>query len=222
MIASISGARLITPQEARVFIEPLLQPFLAPEDLAFALDRELSLDDEYDRRSVLTLPDGADVPGDLMLDSSESVYDASGWRGVLALGRLTVRGDILAEDPDGAPFLVTAGDLHVRQIIKGGAALVVRGQLEASGRIYCFYNHGSFRALGGVTARGLIIDDQPYQIEGAVEAPAFILGVDDPGEKLVEDLLWETDDGFEPVDEMEEEIIARLKDGRPVLRGEVA
>lgn len=219
MLTSIPGARLVTPLEARALIEPLLKPFLANADLAITLDRELSLDDEYDRRSVLVLPDGAELPCDLVLDHGQSPYDRTGWRGIVALGALSVNGDILGENTDGGPFLVVSGELAVRHIIKSGPALVACGRLAATGHIYCYYNHGSFRALGGVRAQGLIIDDQLYQFEGPVEAPSFIFGVDDPEERLHRDLIWETEESCsEVMDDVSEEIIARIKSGKPVLR----
>lgn len=219
MLTFIPGAQLITAQQARALIEPLLRPFLPAADLAAALDREFSLDDEYDQRSVLTLPGNAVVPGDLVLDHDQAPYDSTGWRGVLALGRLTVTGDILCENTDGGPFLVAAGDLAVRHIIKAGAPFAVCGRLTASGQIYCHYNHGSFRALGGVRAQSLIIDDQLYQFEGPVEAPSFIFGVDDPEEWLHRDLIWEAEESCsEVMDDVSEEIIARIKSGKPVLR----
>lgn len=223
MLTAIPGAQLITPQEARGRIEPLLKPHLPAGDLALVLDREFSLDDEYDRRSVLILPDGAEVPGDLVLDHDQSPFDSSGWRGILALGDLMVAGDILGENTDGGPFLVTAGTLSVRHIIKAGAPLAVCGRLTASGHIYCHYNHGSFRALGGLKAAGLIIDDQLFQLEGPVEAASFIFGVDDPEERLHPDLMWETEESCsEVMDDVSDEIIARIKSGQPVLREKAA
>lgn len=217
MPLSIPGAELISPEAAHDLIEPVLKPHLSAADLKFALDRELSLDDEYDRRRVLALPDGAVVPSNLVLDFALSPYDSSGWRGIVALGRLTVEGDILAENMDGGPFLVTRGDVSVRHIIKAGAPLAAGGRITASGIVYCCYNHGSFRALGGLTAKGLIIDDPHFQLKGSVDAVTYIGGVDSAAEKFVPDLLEEDEDGIRLMDDASEEIITRMKGGRDVL-----
>lgn len=96
-------------------------------------------------------------------------------------------------NPDSGPFLVCCGDLSVGQIMKAGAPLFVGGRLTAMGLIYCFYNHSSFRALGAVKAKGLFIDDHLFQVEGLVEAPVYVHGIDDPKEMLAPDLLWSED-----------------------------
>jgi hypothetical protein len=220
MSISIPGARLVSPEEARATIELVLKPHLNAKDLLYALDRELCLDDEYDRRGVLELPDGAVIDGDLVLDFDAAEYEGKRYRGVVGLGQLTIKGDILAENPDAGPFLAVCGGLDVRQIIKGGAPMIVGGRLTAAGLVFCFYNnHGRLRALGGLKAQGLVVDDQKIDIKKPIEVPIKALKARAFAEVLVADLLSEDEDGkFVPMDDVGAEIIARMKAGRPVLR----
>ena len=220
MTISISGARLISAEEARAVIEPVLKPHLNAKDLQVVLDRELCLDDEYDRRGVLELPDGAVIDGDLVLDFDAAEYEGKRYRGVVALGQLTIKGDVLAENPDAGPFLAVCGELGVRQIIKGGAPVIVGGRLTAAGIIFCFYNnHGRLRALGGLKAQGLIVDDQKVDIKKPIDVQAKALKTRALADVLVPDLLSEDEDGkFCPMDDVGAEIISRMKAGQPVLR----
>ena len=220
MSISIPGARLISAEEARAVIEPVLKPHLNAKDLQYALDRELCLDDPYDRRGVLELPDGTVIDGDLVLDFDAAEYEGKRYRGVVALGQLTIKGDILAENPDAGPFLAVCGELGVRQIIKGGAPVIVGGRLTAAGLIFCFYNnHGRLRALGGLKARGLIVDDQKIDIKKPIEVRVKALKARALADVLVPDLLSEDEKGKSvPMDDVSAEIIARMKAGRPVLR----
>ena len=220
MSISIPGARLISAEEARAVIEPVLKPHLNAKDLQYALDQELCLDDPYDRRGVLELPDGTMIDGDLVLDFDAAEYEGKRYRGVVALGQLTIKGDILAENPDAGPFLAVCGELGVRQIIKGGAPVIVGGRLTAAELIFCFYNnHGRLRALGGLKARGLIVDDQKIDIKKPIEVQVKALKARALADVLVPDLLSEDEKGKSvPMDDVSAEIIARMKAGKPVLR----
>jgi hypothetical protein len=95
------------------------------------------------------------------------------------------------------------------------------GPVTASGYIFCDYNHGIFRAWGGVKAQGLIIDDRSHDIAGPVEAVTLVLPGDDPRGVLVPELLIEDDDPScdgAPVDDFSEVLIARIRAGLPVFR----
>lgn len=215
----VSGATVIGAGEARDLIAPLLARHLAPADLEIALDDELMLADEYDWSGVLVLPDGAVIDGDLALDYDAAVCEGRRFRGVIALGTLTVVGDIFNENCDGGPFLVVLGGLHTRHVVKGGAPVVVAGPLVASGFIYCEYNHGSFRAYGGVTAEGVIIDDQLTEIAGPIRAVKVDLLREDASELLLPEFFWEGEDGsIVPMDDLADELKARIFAGAPVFR----
>lgn len=218
---SFANARIITVDEARTLVTPVLASFMAKADLEIALDHELMFADDYESSGILALPDGAVVEGDLVLDPDEAVAGGTSYRGIIALGALTVTGDIVNACCDGGPFLVTLGPLHVRHILKGGATMIAVGPVTALGTIYCSFNHGGFRAWGGVTAQAIFIDDQLYEIAGHVEAVKLVLGEDDPAGYLVPELLWEEDDGsLIPMDDFGEEVTARIKAGEPVFQAE--
>lgn len=98
--------------------------------------------------------------------------------------------------------------------------MIVGGRLTAAGLVFCFYNnHGRMRALGGLKAPGLIVDDQKVDIKKPIEVQAKALKARALADVLVADLLSEDEDGKSvPMDDVGAEIIARMKAGRPVLR----
>jgi hypothetical protein len=219
----IPGAKIIPAAQARSIIAPLLAPFLPRRDLDSVLDDELVLADPYDTRGILTLPDGTRIDGDLELDWEVAQVAEREFRGVLALGTLDIVGDIRCDDWDGGPFLATLGPLHGRHIFKRGATLLAFGPLDMSGTIYCEYNHGSFRALGGVRAQGMIIDGHDHQIVGPVNAVTAVLGsgwpdARDPRETLLPEFFLEEDGEVEPIDDLGAVLQARIKSGKPVFR----
>ncbi len=220
MKAYIPGARLIPAQEAMAIIETIVKPHASDTVLRFVVDRELCLGDEYDRSGVLELPNGTVIDGGLKLDFDASNYQGQTFRGIVVLGDLDITGDILAEDCDAGPFLVVCGRLRVRNIIKGGAPIIVGGRVTAEGIIFCFYNnHGCLRAYGGLKAQGLLVDDQQTDIKEPIEVRAMALDSEGLARVLVEDLLAEDEDGqILPMDDVSDEIISRMKSDKPVLR----
>lgn len=215
----ITGGKLISSQEAKALLAPVLARHMAPRDLQIALDDELNFADEYDRSGVLLLPDGAAIDGDLALDYECAEYDGKSFRGVLALGSLAVHGGILNANVDGGPFLAVLGPLTVRHIIKGGAPLIAAGPIISAGTIYCEYNHGSFRAWGGITAQVIVIDDQSYDISGPVSGIKVVLWQDDATQYLLPEFFYENDDGtLEANDDLSETLKARIRAGEPIFR----
>jgi len=213
------NAEIVSVDVARALVAPALARHMAGADLTIALDHELILGDAYDRRGVLMLSDGAVIEGDLLLDHDTAVHDGVPFRGVIAQGALTVRGDIVNENCDGGPFLVTLGTLGVRHILKGGAPMMAASPVVAAGTIYCAYNHGCFRAWGGVAAQAVIIDDHLHEITGPVDAIKVVIREDDLAVYLVPELLWEEEDGsVGPMDDLGDEILTRIRAGTPVVR----
>lgn len=210
---------LISADAARALLAPVLARHLAGADLAIALDRELALGEPRTQGGVLVLPDGTALGADLSLDESAATLDGQRVRGVIALGRLDVAGDIVNASADGGAFLVALGALRVRHILKGGAPLMAIGPLRAAGTIYCAREHGSFRAWGGVTARAIIIDDQLYELAAPVDAIRLVMNEDDPSRYLLPELLWEDEDGgVVPMDGFPAELTARIRAGAPIFR----
>jgi hypothetical protein len=215
----IPNAKIIPIDEARALIAPALARHLADCDLQNTLDGELMFADEYDRSGVLLLPAGAVIDGDLRLDYETAEYDGKSYRGVLATGALTVSGDILNTNVDGGPFLVVLGGLTARRILKGGSAFIVAGPITSPGMIYCEYNHGAFRAFGGVAAQGIILDDQSHQIAAPISGIKLDLCKDDATRYLLPEFFYEDDEGgIEPIDELSELLKARILAGEPIFR----
>jgi hypothetical protein len=221
----IPGAKLIPAEEARRLVAPLLAHHHKGSDLERTLDDDLML--SADAGEVLALPDNSVIDGDLALDWEAATYDGRRFRGILALGRLTVNGDIRNDNWDGGPFLVALGPLSVRHVLKRGAPLVAFGPLDASGIIYCEYNHGLFRALGGIKSQGIIMDDHSHQLAGPVDAPLAVLdpGAPDarnPQDTLLPDFFEEEDDHGHvyQIDDLNVILRDRILAGQPVFRAD--
>jgi hypothetical protein len=118
--------------------------------------------------SALILPAGTVISGDLELDYDNADVEAHRIGTILALGDLTIEGRLLNLDADGGPFLLVGGSLTAKDILKGGAALVVLGSLTAEGTIFCDYCHGSMQICGDVAAPLLLLNDHEITVTGAV------------------------------------------------------
>jgi hypothetical protein len=219
-----ADARIISAGEARSLVEPPLSRFLGRGDIEIELDEALSLG-LGSPHAVVALPDGAVIDGDLTLDWEQATFDGKRFRGVLALGSLTVKRDILNCNWDGGPFLVVLGALGARHVFKRGAPMIVLGPITMAGTIYCEYNHGVFRALGGVKAQGIVIDDHSHHIVEPVDAPMAVLnmtlpGMRDPRELLLPEFFSEEDEygHFGLVDDGAELLKERIRAGKPIFR----
>lgn len=215
----IIDAPMISADDARARLRPLLGRHMHGRDLDIALDDELSLADPYDGTGVLLLPPGSTIDGDLVLDYEAAHVGDKAFRGIVAEGDLTINGDIRNDNSDGGPFLVTLGQLRVRHILKQGAVVIALGPIAASGSILCSYNHGAFRAFTGLAARELIVDDHLVEIEGTCNADRFDLYRDDAGRLAPELVYVAEDDGVTyPVDDVSDLIEQRILAGGRVLR----
>jgi hypothetical protein len=220
----IPGATLIPAAAARSLVAPHLAQQHRGSDLERTLDEDLMLS-AADAGEVLALPDGAVIDGDLKLDWEEANFEGKRYRGILALGRLTINGDIRNDDWDGGPFLVALGPLAVRHILKRGAPLVAFAPIDASGTLYGEYNHGHFRALAGVSAQGIIMDGHSHQLTGPIDAPIAVLGMDlpdarDPQEMLLPEFFDEEDEygRVYPIDDLNVILRDRILSRQPVFR----
>jgi hypothetical protein len=222
----ILGAKLIPAEEARRLVAPWFARHHKGSDLESTLDQDLMLSGAY-AGDVLALPDGAVVDGDLVLEWESARFMDKRYRGILALGRLIVTGDIRNDNWDGGPFLIALGPLAVRHVVKRGVPLVAFGPVDADGIIYGEYNHGMFRALAGVRAAGIIMDDHSHELAGAVEAPVAVLDAGfglahEPQEILLPEFFDEEDDygRVYPVDDLNIMLRKRILAGQPVFRAD--
>lgn len=188
---------------------------------ADVLRDDLMLEEPEDGSGVLRIPGGTTVFGGLALDWENAVLDGKRLRGLLVDGDVTIDGDITSANWDGGPFLAVTGRTSVRHIFKRGAPIVCLGPLEATGSIYCEYNHGCLRALGGLKAQALIIDDHCCELRGTVDAIVFDTRQDDPRTFLLDRFWYEEDDGeVFLVDDIAEVLISEIRGGNAVFRAD--
>lgn len=207
----LAGARLISIDEARALIAPLL-----PSE---TIERELMLGEGPDYGGVLLVDGNAVLSDDLRLEWESAAHDGQKFRGIVVHGDLAIAGDIVSTNWDGGPFLVVLGTTHVRHILKRGAPIIFIGPLKASGTIYCEHNHGAFRALGGLSATALVDDDHLCELRGAVDAIVFATRSDDPRAFLLEEFYYEEDDGEAYlIDDVAVALIGNILAEKPVFR----
>lgn len=215
---AFADARIVSRAEARALILPHLAARMPRRDADLTLDIELGLADDAGEDGVLLLPFAADCPRDLVLDYDVAVHGGQRYRGILAPGSLTVEGGIRNDDIDGGPFLVVLGCLSVRHVIKGGAPLICFGPLVSPGVVYCQYNHGSFRAYGGIAAQGIVIEDQRYAIAGPVSGVRLVVGKDDAVARLLPEFFAAHGANLELVADFGRMLEGRIRRGEPVFR----
>lgn len=221
---NIANAWLIPAGEARALVAPWFAKHHRGADLARTLDDDLMFGGT-DTGDVLAVPAGTAIDGDLLLDWEAAQFDGKRIRGILALGRLTITGDIRNDNWDGGPFLIALGPLSVRHVLKRAAPLIAFASLNASGTIYCEYNHGMFRALGGVSARGIVMDDHSHELADPVDAPLAVLDegaghARAPHEVLMPELFDEEDEygRIYPIDDLNVTLRRRILNGEAVFR----
>lgn len=164
---------------------------------------------------VLVLPPGTHLAGDLELDWDIGWIKRAGIAGVACGGDLTVDGDVLNRNSDSGPVLFVGGRLRVRNLIAGGSRVVVLGDVEASGLVIGFYNHGSIHVRGDLRAQAFILDGHGGYVHGTTHAPT-LGGLDDPRKLLVPEVF---EDEYEdwPTPNVDW-LWARQRAGLPVLK----
>lgn len=160
----------------------------------FAEFVEYALDDCEGSR-ILMLPAGTRLNGDLLLDADSAWCQTGDIAGIACLGDLHVSGDIVNLNVNQGPLLFVAGNVYVGNLIKGGAPVVVLGNLTAQGIVVAEYNDGVARIGGDVTAHAVFLLDHDFNYRGAALAP--ILGdMDDLRAVLVAELYDQDDEDW--------------------------
>lgn len=164
---------------------------------------------------VLVLPPGTHLSGDLELDWEIGWIERHGIVGVTCEGDLTVDGDVLNRDSDSGPLFFVGGKLRLRTLLAGGSRVIVLGDVEASGLVIGFYNHGAIHIGGDLRAKALIMPDHAGYVRGEKHAPD-LHPLDDPRELLVPEVF---EDEYEDWPTPNEEWLwARQRLGLPVLK----
>lgn len=148
---------------------------------------------------------------------------------ILVAGGLHVEGAISNEETDGATGLIVLGDLHARDMVVGGQEIYVTGNLRVDGLFWGDYNHGEL-VVGGDATAALFVDTDQYhlKIAGRLDALRRMsqwddqdqwqdLETHDPNAFMEPACLLDDEDGLS-LDR--EEILARVRSGRPVFRRE--
>lgn len=164
---------------------------------------------------ALVLPAGTTIDGDVRLDEAELHDQRIG--AVAVEGDLVIRGRLLNEDSEGGPFLLVDGALQARQIVLGGASVMILGSVDSEGIVFCDYNHGLVLVGGDVKAPAVITNDHMIEVAGSIKG--LVIG-DDEGnmrDMLVGDVFEDPDD---PDDQwpLGDVIRERLAAGLPVLK----
>jgi hypothetical protein len=176
--------------------------------------------------NIITLFRGRSrVAGDLALDFDND--DADGPDGTIVDGDLEVTGSIINRNSDAGPFLLVTGNLHAKNLVAGGAEIVVLGDLIVDEVIFGYYNHGSITVHGATRAKAIITEYHAFDLRGRVEG-ITVSGrgriTDDDhfrsyAPALVADVLTDGNPpgGYPDWDRTTDAILA----GRPVLREDV-
>ncbi|MEM9028140.1 MAG: DUF4116 domain-containing protein [Pseudomonadota bacterium] len=166
------------------------------------------------------------LAGDLRLDFEHGWNDSEG---LIVDGDLTVDGNIINEAYESGAFLYVTGNVQAKNLVAGGACIVIDGQADIEELVYAHYNDGSLTIKGETTAQLVMVDDHFATISAT--APYWnshdtVIGMP-LSEYLHADVLVdiepepEDDDGdsqwaTERADG--DSIIARLKAGRSAVR----
>lgn len=164
------------------------QSVLDRQDLALLLPH---LFKQADGQHALVWQGDHTISGDWALDRSEAKIDRKKIAAFACFGNLAVEGDLLNRSTYHEPVLFVAGDLKVRNLIKGGVPLFVLGSLLADGYVVDLPDEGMdgaflkdprgglLRVGGDLVAAGYVprtgdfTDTKGHVVAGSVRAPTF-------------------------------------------------
>jgi hypothetical protein len=187
-----------------------------PDRDVFAGWSEAILVDHPEKRAVI-LPAGTKLAGDLVLDFDDAQIMALNAGTILCTGDLTIDGRIINENSDEGPFLLVGGNLKANEIIKGGARVVVLGDLSSDGVIFCDDETGALHVGGNLACKALIDADHELYTGGDISGVAISDDLGNMRELLVSECFEDPDD---PEDQwpLGDLIRQRLLDGLAVLK----
>jgi hypothetical protein len=129
--------------------------------------------------NVLLWEAGKVVDGDLHCYRNSEPMRQNRVGAVVCLGDLTVTGDVVLCDLEYTPFLLVAGALRARNVVKGPQPLFVLGDIALQGYYLGIGNDGLLRVGGDLDAAGYIFrysDSDALRghvIAGEIRAPSF-------------------------------------------------
>ncbi|RUS67476.1 hypothetical protein CUZ56_01423 [Saezia sanguinis] len=84
--------------------------------------------------------------------------------GIVITADLHVTESILNTNADGGPFLIVMGNCRARNIVSGGASIIIKKDASISDAVYGFYNHGELDIWGRLITTILINEDHAISI----------------------------------------------------------
>jgi hypothetical protein len=144
--------------------------------------------------SVLMLPANTVIDGDLLLDWTEQWAETNAICAIACAGNLSVNGDVLNRVLEDGVMLFVEGDLMVDNLIKGGATVMVLGNVQAKGIVVGEYNDGVMRIGGDLDAVAYFLFDHDGFVRGETRARKNSDDDDQWRDVLVPQLFEDEDD----------------------------
>jgi hypothetical protein len=162
------------------------------------------------------------VDGDLRIDGDLALDWSDGWAGCAGLvvkGNLDVAGNLVNENSNNGPFLLVGGNLHAKNVVAGGAFIAIQGDALIDELLLGHYNDGNISIAGTTRAALILSDDHAMTVN--TESPywnghAMPYGMP-LSDYLHADVKVEIEDDYQHVEDVEE-LIRRIREGKPVVR----
>lgn len=133
---------------------------------------------------------------------------------IVVNGNLTVTGNIMNEETDGACSLIVLGNLKAKNVVVGGQLLYITGYVKVEEVLMGIYNHGEFYSQGYVWCPAIIADDYHFHFSDYAGVKALDFSDEDDldiiKELLIDDYIDEDGEGYI--------VYSLLKEGRSLLR----
>lgn len=162
------------------------------------------------------------MEGDIKGDGSVDLYQfcsSLNAIGIIVDGNLTITGTLSQLDEEYGETLFVTGNLHVKNLIKGGAEFYIKGNLVAEQTLYGFYNDGRLTVEGNIEADTIFAEDQHFIVGGNVKGLLIDTGKVDGAEAdffTTEPLLNELILNEKHCNE--ELLLQYIQEGRPIIK----
>lgn len=107
------------------------------------------------------------VGADLSLDIDTGDDDETD--GTIVDGDLDVAGSVINRDGELGAFLLVTGNLRAKNVVAGGAHIVVLGDLIVEDVIFGHSEHGTIYVAGATRAKAIISEKHVFTLRGRVE-----------------------------------------------------
>jgi hypothetical protein len=163
------------------------------------------------------------MEGDVKGDGSVDLYNfcrSLNAHGVIVDGSLTITGTLSQLEEEYGETIFVTGNLHAKNLIKGGAEFYIKGNLVIEQTIYGFYNDGRLTVEGNTEATTIFAEDQHFIFSGNVQGLIIDTGKIDGAsadfyttEPLLDELI------FNEKHSNQEILLQYIEEGRPLIKG---